>query len=176
MPRRRALQAEPARPPRPLTNDGEAWFPDTGSSTASAAAVPAPGVPEPLLPPRTRRPANDVPEPPPAPVPASPSRPPGPPGPPTALPPGPPGPPGPPTGARSKAAHGPPATLLTAQASDPSALSNALHSWQLHGTPLDSQRTFSSEGELTVALLQAVAEHAALASTASSSTKENEVP
>jgi len=66
--------------------------------------------------------------------------------------------------------------LLTAQASDPSALSNALHSWQLHGTPLDSQRTFSSEGELTVALLQAVAEHAALASTASSSTKENEVP
>ena len=173
MPRRRALQAEPARPPRPLTNDGEAWFPDTGSSTASAAAVSAPGVPEPLLPPRTRRPANNVTEPPPAPVPASPSRP---PGPPTALPPGPPGPPGPPTGARSKAAHGPPATLLTAQASDPSALSNALHSWQLHGTPLDSQRTFSSEGELTVALLQAVAEHAALASTASSSTKENEVP
>ena len=159
MPRRRALQAEPARPPRPLTNDGEAWFPDTGSSTASAAAVSAPGVPEPLLPPRTRRPANNVTEPPPAPVPASPSR-----------------PPGPPTGARSKAAHGPPATLLTAQASDPSALSNALHSWQLHGTPLDSQRTFSSEGELTVALLQAVAEHAALASTASSSTKENEVP
>jgi hypothetical protein len=85
-------------------------------------------------------------------------------------------PPGPPTAARSKAAHGPPATLLTAQASDPSALSNALHSLQLHGTPLDSQRTFRSEGELTVALLQAVAEHAGLASTASSSAKENEVP